>query len=124
MNDPHMLKPIMLYADYKIDVEKVRNKFEELLKESDDYDEENPPKTEVVSSSKEVIDIRLLCSAKDSSTAWTLHCQLREKMISYIAQLENGNYLAKERVEIVDNTNLKENSNQNGKRMELKNSEE
>lgn len=43
--------------------------------------------------------IRLLCSAKTSDEAWLMHCELREKMNSYLASLENGNYLPRERQE-------------------------
>ncbi|WP_338766805.1 mechanosensitive ion channel domain-containing protein [Bernardetia sp. ABR2-2B] len=98
MNDPHLMKPIMIYTDFYIDVEKVRSKFSELLKESDNYDEKEPPKLQVIGSSKEGIEMRALCSAKDPSTAWDLHCDVREKLLKYVAELENGAYLAKERI--------------------------
>ena len=98
LNDPHLIKPIILHADYKVDVEKVRDKFSELLKAEEKYDEQKPPTLQVVGSSAESIEMRALCSAKDASTAWDLHCTLREKMISYIAELEGGKHLAKERV--------------------------
>jgi small-conductance mechanosensitive channel len=100
MYDAHLLKPIVLHADYKIDVNLVRNKFAELLRAADAYDEALPPKVQVVDSSKEAIVIRALCSAKNAPVAWDLHCQLREDMVAYIAELEAGQYLAKERVKL------------------------
>ncbi len=100
MYDAHLVKPIMLHADYKIDVNKVRNKFAELLRASDAYDEEKPPTVQVVDSSKEAIVIRALCSAKNAPMAWDLHCKLREELVAYIAELEAGAYLAKERVKL------------------------
>jgi small-conductance mechanosensitive channel len=100
LNDPHMMKPIHLYLDYKVDVEQVRQKFSELLKAADNYDEENPPTLDVIDCSKEAIELRALCSAKDASTAWSLHCKLREQMVAYIGQLQDGKYLAKERVQL------------------------
>ncbi|WP_338813587.1 mechanosensitive ion channel domain-containing protein [Bernardetia sp. Wsw4-3y2] len=108
MNDAHLMKPIMIYADYNINVENIRTKFSELLKESDNYDEKQPPKLQVVGSSKEGIEMRALCSAKDPSTAWDLHCDIREKLMKYIAELENGIYLSKERILIQENDNIQE----------------
>jgi small-conductance mechanosensitive channel len=100
MYDAHLLKPIVLHADYEIDVNLVRNKFAELLRAADAYDETLPPKVQVVDSSKESIVIRALCSARNAPIAWDLHCQLREDMVAYIARLEAGKYLAKERVKL------------------------
>ncbi|WP_291725714.1 mechanosensitive ion channel family protein [Bernardetia sp.] len=116
MNDPHLMKPIMIYADFHIDVEKVRQKFSELLKASDNYDEAKPPKLQVIGSSKEGIEMRALCSAKDPSTAWILHCDIREKILKYVAELENGIYLSKERVLLQKYEN---NSSSNSKSKEV-----
>jgi hypothetical protein len=55
---------------------------------------------DVIDCSKEAIELRALCSAKDASTAWSLHCKLREQMVAYIGQLQDGKYLAKERVQL------------------------
>ena len=113
MNDPHLMKPIMIYADFHIDVEKVRTKFSQLLKEADNYDEKEPPKLQVIGSSKEGIEMRALCSAKDPSTAWNLHCDIREKLLKYVAELENGIYLSKERVLLQKSEPIKANSSKN-----------
>lgn len=120
MNDAHLMKPIMIYADYTIDVEKIRIKFSELLKDADSYDEKEPPKLQVIGSSKEGIEMRALCSAKDPSTAWNLHCDIREKLLKYVAQLENGIYLSKERIFIQDNDNKNyESKNDKNKNFEV-----
>jgi small-conductance mechanosensitive channel len=102
MNSPHMLKPIYLYADYKIDVEKVRAYFSEILKQEEKYDEEAPPTLQVTSCSKEGIEMRALCSAKDAADAWDLHCKIREKLAKFVGELEQGIYLSRERVEIIN----------------------
>ena len=44
------------------------------------------------------IKIRCLCSAKDASSTWDLHCELREKMVRFVADLEDGKHLAQERI--------------------------
>jgi small-conductance mechanosensitive channel len=102
MNDPHLIKPIILHADYKTDVDKVREKFSELLKGHELYDGESEPKVQVVDSDNKAMELRCLCSAKDASTAWTLHCDLREAMIAYLAGLQDGKRLPREREEVFE----------------------
>lgn len=106
MTNAHQLRPITIYADYKTDVNLVREKFSELLKASDDYDEENPPVVQVTEVTEKAIGIRALCSAKDATTAWDLHCRLREELIKFVAGLNDGAHLAKNRVTIENEINL------------------
>ena len=105
MGSSHMMKPVSIYTDYQIDVPKVREKFESLVRESEDWDGEDPPSLQVISCSKEVVELRGLCSAKDPLTAWNLHCMLREELVRFVGELDNGNQLAKERVEIQQGPN-------------------
>ncbi|EAQ48617.1 mechanosensitive ion channel family protein [Leeuwenhoekiella blandensis] len=99
MTSAHQVRPIILYADYKIDVDLVRNKFVELLEAEEDWDEENPPTVQVVDVTEKALELRALCSSKDASTTWDLHCRLREKLITYICSLEDGKHLSKSRVQ-------------------------
>ena len=101
MNDPHMLKPIILHADFTTNVDQLRQKFSQLLQEHELYDEESEPTVQVVDSDDRSIQIRCLVSAKDSSNAWQLHCDLREAMIAYLAELSEGRRLPREREEQV-----------------------
>ncbi|WBL27134.1 mechanosensitive ion channel family protein [Zunongwangia sp. HGR-M22] len=96
----NQIRPITLYADYRIDVGKVRKKFKELLEASDDWDEEKPPVVQVSEVTENAIKIRCLCSAKDAFTTWDLHCSLREDLVRFIADLEDGEHLATSRVRI------------------------
>jgi small-conductance mechanosensitive channel len=96
--DSHLIKPIELHADYTLDVDRVRDKFAELLRASDDWDEEKEPTVEVVAAGDETIEVRALCSAKDPSTAWDLHCALREQLVAYVRDLDGGAYLPRRRV--------------------------
>ncbi len=100
MTSSHQIRPIHLYADYHLDVEKLRTKFEELLEASEDWDEDSEPVLEVVDATEKSMKIRALCSAKNPNTAWKLHCKLREELIHYISGLENGKFLTKERLKI------------------------
>lgn len=91
-----------MYADYTVDGDKVRSKFSELLNDHELYDEESEPTVQVVGSDKEANKIRCLCSARDAASAWQLHCDLREAMIAYLAQLSDGGRLARERVQVIE----------------------
>ncbi len=106
MTSSHQIRPIFLYADYRVDVSKIRAEFEKMLEAEEDWDEDNPAVVEVVDMTEESVKIRALCSAKDAKTTWQLHCTLREKLISYICQLEDGVYLSRTRVDV---TNRSEN---------------
>ena len=102
MTSSHQIRPITIHADYNLNVPKVREKFETLVKESEDWDEDNPPILEVVDVTEKSIKLRALCSAKDATTAWKLHCKLREELVAYISKLQDGAYLSKERLDIKD----------------------
>ena len=99
MRDSHLLQPIYLYTDYTVDVEKIRKKFSELLQAHENYDEQKEPTVQAYAMTEHALCIRLLCSAKTSGEVWLMHCELREKMNSYLADLENGKYLPRERQE-------------------------
>ncbi|RDK85501.1 mechanosensitive ion channel family protein [Marinirhabdus gelatinilytica] len=102
MTSSHQIRPITIHADYNLNVPKVREKFETLVKESEDWDEDNPPILEVVDVTEKSIKLRALCSAKDATTAWKLHCKLREELVAYISKLQDGAYLSKKRLDIKD----------------------
>lgn len=106
MTNSQKIGLVEVYADHRIDVSKVRSKFIELVKNSDkwDGDEDKAPVVQVSEMDSKSIKIRCLCSAKDYLTTWDLHCELREKIVKYIAELEDGFYLTKERVELEDKT--------------------
>ncbi len=101
MNDPHLIKPIILYVNYGTNIDKIRKKFAQLCEQHELYDGERSPDVQVVGSDKEAVKVRCLSSAKDASAAWTLHVELREAMVNYLADLGNGAALARERVSIL-----------------------
>ncbi|MDC7993936.1 mechanosensitive ion channel family protein [Altibacter sp. HG106] len=100
MTSSHQIRPIVIHADYRLDVPKVRQKFEELLEASEEWDRESPPVLQVVDTSDKSIQLRALCSAKDVNAAWNLHCELREALVAYICELEEGTYLTRERIDL------------------------
>ncbi|MDT0293279.1 mechanosensitive ion channel family protein [Mesonia ostreae] len=108
MTSANQIRPITLYADYRIDVSKIRKKFKEILEQEEDWDENHPPTVQVVDVTEKSIEIRALCSSKDATHTWDLHCKLREKLVRYISELEDGAHLAKARVALQENHRDKE----------------
>ena len=99
MTSAHQVRPIIIYADYKINVEDVRRKFYELVEDEEDWDRDTPPKVQVVDVTENSIKLRALCRANDASSTWDLHCILREQLIHYISNLEDGKHLSRSRIQ-------------------------
>jgi len=100
MSNSQNIMEIELFVDHRVDVQKLREKFAELVQASDkwDGDKERSPLLEASGMDHNYLKLRCLISAKDFPTAWTLHCEIREKMMRYISELENGIYLKRERI--------------------------
>ncbi len=92
-----LVKPIYLYADYTVPVEKIRAFFEDYLPKHELWDEGQEPSLQVYSVTEKTVRLRALCSGKDASTAWELHCDVREALIKYLRELDDGKYLPRER---------------------------
>ncbi len=97
MTSANQIRPIVLYADYHVDVDKIRAKFKELLESNDKWDKEQAPSVQVTEVTERSVQIRALCSAKDAMSSWDLHCELREQLVKYISSLEKGTYLTRSR---------------------------
>jgi small-conductance mechanosensitive channel len=100
ITSPHSLNEIELYVDYRVDVDKLRAKFKELLEDSEDWDEEHPAIMQVTEMTEKSLKVRAICSASTAVIAWDLHCRLREQMVAYIKELEEGIYFTRSRVEL------------------------
>ncbi|GJL69824.1 MAG: hypothetical protein NPIRA06_24590 [Nitrospirales bacterium] len=98
MKDAHIIKPIYLYVDYRMDVSQIRKKFKEILENSDEWDRQTPPVIQVTGLTEESMELRALCSAKDGRTAWNLHCAIREQLVAFLQEFHGGRYLPKQRV--------------------------
>ncbi|MUP47161.1 mechanosensitive ion channel family protein [Gramella sp. BOM4] len=104
MTNSQTIGVVEVYADHRIDVEMVRKKWAELVKASDNWDgdEDKSPALQVTEVDNKSIKLRCLCSGKDFLTSWNLHCEMREKIVAYISDIEDGFYWSKERVELED----------------------
>jgi small-conductance mechanosensitive channel len=78
-----LIGTVMIYADYTVPVDKVRNKLEEIVKQSKLWDG-NVVNLQVNNATENVVELRALVSAKDSSTAADLRAEVREKLIAHL----------------------------------------
>jgi len=100
---PHQLiKPVILHADYRVDVDALREALGGILEETDLWDRSMPPVLQIVDFHPGTVEIRALCSARDPGSAWDLQCHIRERLLTTLRDLDNGRYLPRERVMLVD----------------------
>ena len=59
---PNLIKPVLFYADYRVDLDALRGHLDEILHESDDFDGSVPPILQVVDCHEQAIQIRVLCT--------------------------------------------------------------
>lgn len=97
----NMMKPVYLQADYRVDFAAVRGELDRILHDSDDWNEEVPPILQVTDCSQQTVELRALCSAKDAPSAWNLHCEVRERLVAFLQNLDGGAYLPRTRIAMV-----------------------
>jgi small-conductance mechanosensitive channel len=78
-----LLGTVYLYLDYTIPIQVVRNEFDRILKKSDHWDGKVNV-VQVTNATDKTVEVRALMSASDSSSAWTLRCEVREKLIDFL----------------------------------------
>jgi small-conductance mechanosensitive channel len=92
-----LLGTVFLYLDYSAPVDMIRQKFENLLRESKLWDRKVSA-IQVTDCRERVIELRALMSARNSGEAFDLRCHVREKLIEFI-QREYPESLPKTRSE-------------------------
>lgn len=93
-----MLGTVMLYLDYSVPIEAIRQEFKRLLENSPLWDK-RVVVVHVTNATAESVEIRLLLSAANSGNAFDLRCYVRENMIDYI-QKNYPDSLPKTRMEL------------------------
>ncbi len=78
-----ILGTVFIYTDYTVPVETIRKKAKEIVESSGLWDKQvfNVQVTDV---KENALEIRVLLSASDSSKAWDLRCEVREKLIAFM----------------------------------------
>lgn len=98
IRNPGIVKPVELQLDYRADIAELRQVFEAMLRDDEDWDEAQEPKILVIAQDAEAMTVRFYMSARDSSAAWDLHCRIREKLIHHIGTRSDNSFLPRQRV--------------------------
>lgn len=93
-----MLGTVMLYLDYSVPLQAIREEFKRLLENSPLWDK-RVVVVHVTDTTPESVEIRLLLSAANSGHAFDLRCYIRENMIDFI-QKNYPDSLPKTRMEL------------------------
>lgn len=78
-----LLGTVFIWVDYTMPVQPLREEFERILDESDQWDGKVAT-VQVTDSSDQAMQIRFLMSAPDSSRNWDLRCAVREGLVTYV----------------------------------------
>ncbi|WP_254423186.1 mechanosensitive ion channel family protein [Psychrobacter sp. DAB_AL32B] len=100
--ESHQTSVIYLYVDYGADIAAIRQKYIELVKENALWDSETEPEMFTVSVSESSIKLRCSQAADGPLDAWTLECEVREQMLSYLYEQQKA-YLPAERLIVKTN---------------------
>jgi small-conductance mechanosensitive channel len=76
---------VFVYADYTLPVIAVRAAATDIVKAAPLWDGQ-VVNVQVSDAREHVIELRVLASASDSSRAWDLRCEIREKLIAFIRE--------------------------------------
>jgi len=93
-----LIGTVFLYADYTAPVAEMRRKLEEIVKASPLWDGQVAG-LQVTDFREQVMEIRMLVSARTSGRAFDLRCEVREKMIAWL-QAEHPHALPRRRGEL------------------------
>lgn len=98
MTNSHMIRPVMVYVDYRTPIDEVRRRYVELLEAADDWDRGQEPSLQVVDAGEDVLQLRALVSAEDADATWRLACHMREELLAFLRTWEDGRYLPHKRL--------------------------
>jgi small-conductance mechanosensitive channel len=104
-----ILGTVFIYTDYTVPVDAIREQLQKILNESEHWDKKVCV-LQVTNASDRTMELRALMSAADASLAWTLRCEVREKLLEFIKK-EYPQALPRLRTELYrlqDNSNLQQ----------------
>jgi small-conductance mechanosensitive channel len=93
-----LLGTVLVYVDYTVAVQAVREELHHILENSKLWDGRTWG-LQVTNATEHTVELRALMSAADSSNAWNLRCEVREKLIEFI-QKNYPHSLPKVRAEV------------------------
>jgi small-conductance mechanosensitive channel len=80
-----LIGSVMIYADYTVPVDRVREKLDEIVHESKLWDEQ-VFNLQLNNATESVVELRALVSAANSGTLSDLKAEVREKLIAFLQQ--------------------------------------
>ena len=89
---------VMIYVDYRAPVAVIREKFKEILKQSDKWDG-NVAALQVTDFKESTMELRCLMSARSGGVVFDLRCEVREKLVDFL-QRHHPEALPRERSEV------------------------
>lgn len=93
-----LLGTVFIHCDYTVSVEEIRGQLKRILDASEHWDKKAWG-VQVTDATERTMTVRCLMSARDSSAAWNLRCEVREKMIAWL-QREHPGALPRTRAEV------------------------
>lgn len=87
-----LLGTVLLQADHRISVDAVRAELERILVDHPQWDGRKKS-VQVTNTSERSIEIRALLSAANADNLWDLRCDVREKLVAWLAVYDGGRYL-------------------------------
>jgi small-conductance mechanosensitive channel len=78
-----ILGTVFIYVDYTVPVDAVREELKRILENSQLWDKKVCV-VQVTNTSERTVELRALMSAADASSAWSLRCEVREKLVDFI----------------------------------------
>jgi small-conductance mechanosensitive channel len=78
-----LLGTVFLYTDYTIPVDTVREELNRIVGQSKNWDGKVCG-LQVTNATERTLELRALASAADSSRAWDLRCEIREKLVFFV----------------------------------------
>jgi small-conductance mechanosensitive channel len=98
-----LIGTVFLYTDYTVPVEEVRQELTRILDKSPNWDRKTNV-LQVTDMKEHTVELRILASAVDSSIAWNLRCEIREKLLNFL-QKNHPSALPRTRVNLINEPN-------------------
>ena len=108
--DPSLIKTVELRLNHATDVDALRAHFLQWIEARDDVMSKEEAKVQVIGHDASGMELRFYATSADPSTAWGMHCALREEMLRYATKLdpkaEHGGLVlpAEREVKVADHT--------------------
>ncbi len=93
-----LLGSVILHVDYTIPVDRLRQRLDEIVRESRLWDG-TVAALQVTDAPANMVELRAVVSARNAAQLWDLRCEVREKLIAFI-KAESSRALAMQRAEV------------------------